>query len=548
MSVTNAHLSESRYGAAAVAMIFFSNRGYMSDNTQINTAFIGIARRAETVETGILVDTFVNVGPLLTVLSSRNHQIVFGRRGTGKTHALIYMLEKKRAKGHIGVFIDLRTIGSSGGLYGDVGIPLPERGTRLLLDVLADFHRNILQACLDGHLDLSLFAPVLDSLATASTQVVIVGEVSREVKEQLENSRATTSKAEANISKSPSFIVGGETRADSKTSSEQSYSEHGERKYRVHFGGVSNALADLISALAGKEVVLVLDEWSTVPFDLQPYLADLIRRAFFPVRGITVKIAAIEQRAQFKTGEANDYTGIEIGADASADVNLDDYLVFENDQSRTVQFFHELLFSHYKSSEEDHPHFNSANSLIKAAFTQTIAFEDFVRAAEGVPRDAFNVLSLAAQKAITVKISIQHVRVAARNWYQRDKEASVRSSTEAQDLLNWIIDRVIGEKKARAFLLRSNTRHPLIDTLFDARLLHIAKKSISSKDEPGVRYDAYKLDFGAYVDLLTTKAAPARFFMADDEAAALVDVPMDDYRAIRTAILDLNEFSDRSKS
>jgi hypothetical protein len=37
----------------------------MADNTQINTALIGIARRAETVETGILVDTFVNVGPLL---------------------------------------------------------------------------------------------------------------------------------------------------------------------------------------------------------------------------------------------------------------------------------------------------------------------------------------------------------------------------------------------------------------------------------------------------------------------------------------------------
>jgi hypothetical protein len=161
----------------------------MADNTQINTALIGIARRAETVETGILVDTFVNVGPLLTVLSSRNHQIVFGRRGTGKTHALIYMLEKKRSKGNVGIFVDLRTIGSSGGLYGDTGVPLPERGTRLLLDVLADFHRHILQACLDGHLDLARFAPVLDGLAAASSQVVIVGEVTREVKGTTERTR-----------------------------------------------------------------------------------------------------------------------------------------------------------------------------------------------------------------------------------------------------------------------------------------------------------------------------------------------------------------------
>jgi hypothetical protein len=218
-------------------------------------------------------------------------------------------------------------------------------------------------------------------------------------------------------------------------------------------------------------------------------------------------------------------------------------------------FFQEILYSHYKSSEEDRPTFASGAALIKNALTQINAFEDFVRAAEGVPRDAFNVLSLAAQKAIDEKISVQTVRVAARNWYQRDKEAAVRNSTEAQDLLNWIIDQVIGTKKARAFLLRANTRHTLIDTLFDARLLHIAKKSISSKDEPGVRYDAYKLDFGAYVDLLTTKAAPTQFLMGglpseddnDDEAAALVEVPMDDYRAIRTAILNLTDFSDRYK-
>jgi hypothetical protein len=419
--------------------------------------------------------------------------------------------------------------------------------------VLGQFHRHILQICLDDGLDLSLFAPVLDALANASTEVQIIGEATREVKESAESSHGGSSKLDLSLGAKPSLKVGSESNDVAKGSSEETYSEHGQSRYRVHFGGVSNVLKDLVSVLDGRHIVAVLDEWSTVPLDLQPFLADLIRRAFFPVRGITIKIAAIEQRSQFRIGPPEDYTGIELGADASADVDLDDYLVFDNDQSKAVQFFQELVYSHYKSSSEDRPTFGSAQALIKAAFTQTNAFEDFVRAAEGVPRDAFNVLSLAAQKAIAEKISIQVVRAAARNWYQRDKEAAVRSSTEAQDLLNWIIDQVIGTKKARAFLLRSNTRHPLIDTLFDARLLHIAKKSISSKDEPGVRYDAYKLDFGAYVDLLTTKAAPIRFLMDDEsddgarenEAAALVEVPKDDYRAIRTAILDLKRFSER---
>ena len=38
---------------------------------------------------------------------------------------------------------------------------------------------------------------------------------------------------------------------------------------------------------------ILLDEWSTVPGDIQPYLADLVRRAMFSVPNISVKIAAI---------------------------------------------------------------------------------------------------------------------------------------------------------------------------------------------------------------------------------------------------------------
>jgi hypothetical protein len=45
------------------------------------------------------------------------------------------------------------------------------------------------------------------------------------------------------------------------------------------------------------------------------------------VPGFTVKIAAIEDRAWFRTQtEYGDYIGIELGADVTADVNLDSFL------------------------------------------------------------------------------------------------------------------------------------------------------------------------------------------------------------------------------
>ncbi len=165
----------------------------------------------------------------------------------------------------------------------------------------------------------------------------------------------------------------------------------GNQYHRVHFGKVGQALQRLLDALSDRRIWLLLDEWSAVPAELQPYLADLLRRSLFPLRGVTVKIAAIEQRTNLRLiSTKGDYVGIELGADAAANVNLDDYMVFENDPERATRFFQELLFKHFVSviGPDTGLDIRTANRLIGVAFTQKNTFEEFVRAAEGVPRDA----------------------------------------------------------------------------------------------------------------------------------------------------------------
>ncbi len=520
-------------------------------NSQINTVFLGVQRRAEAVDRQTLVQTFVDIGSLFAVLSSRDHQIVYGRRGTGKTHALLYLAEQAKAKDSVPVYIDLRYIGSSGGLYADPTCPLPQRATRLLLDVLGSIHELLLNHAVHEGLDLAAIGPALDELASAATEIEVVGDVQRESRQSDGEEKQVSTSDKLGFQGRPSIELSAAEIQTRKSQSELRIAESGSPRYRVHFGSTSKALADLVKAVAPSRLLFILDEWSAIPLDLQPYLADLIRRAVFPIPGITVKIAAIEQRSNFKVGGHADYTGIEIGADASADVDLDDYMVFDNNAERAVQFFQELIFRHYISEVGPKPEFNSSDALIQAAFTQHNAFEDFVQSAEGVPRDAFNVLSIAAQRSMNDKISIPTIRVAARTWFQRDKEGAIRSNSEAQDLLHWIIDEVIAHRRARAFLLKSNTRHHLIDALFDARLLHVIKRSISGQEEAGARYDAYKLDYGCYVDLLaTTKAPTHQLFDTEqnnEELGASIVVPTDDYRAIRRAILDLHEFETRSR-
>lgn len=518
-------------------------------NYPINKAFLGVSRRAEAVDRQTLVQTFVDIGPLFAVLSSNDHQVVYGRRGTGKTHALLYLSEQARASNAVPVYIDLRYIGSSGGLYADTAAGIPQRATRLLMDALGAVHEALLEYAVASGADLSAVGPALDKLGSSVTELEVVGEVERETRETEGREDQESSASAAGALPRPAVEFSTRSASRKTSESERRFAQSGTARYRVHFGSVSNALSDLVAALRPNRLLIIFDEWSAVPFDLQPYLADLIRRAVFPIPGITVKIAAIEQRSNFKTGSRSDYTGIEIGADASADVDLDDYMVFDNNAERAIEFFRELVFRHYRTEPPPRPDFSDSNELVQAAFTQRNAFEDFVRSAEGVPRDAFNVLSIAAQRSLKDKISIQTVRVAARTWFQRDKESAIRSNQEAQDLLHWIIDEVIAHRRARAFLLKSNTRHDLIDALFDARLLHVIKRSISGQEEAGTRYDAYKLDYGCYVDLLATTKAPTHQLFdggaGDQEAGASIRVPTDDYRAIRRAILDIKAFERR---
>ena len=183
--------------------------------------------------------------------------------------------------------------------------------------------------------------------------------------------------------------------------------------------------------------------------------------------------------------------------------------------------------------------------IIRQAFTDRRAVEEFVRSCEGVPRDAIHILGLAAQNALDEAISVQHLRVAARNWYERDKEKAVSSNEEAHRLLHWIIDEVIGTRRARAFLVLSGTSDTLIDSLYDWRVLHLLKRNVSTHDRPGARYDVYKIDYGCYVDLIRTAREPQGLLPADHPdvgGARFANVPPDDYRSIRRAILDLDEF------
>lgn len=328
-------------------------------------------------------------------------------------------------------------------------------------------------------------------------------------------------------------------------------------KLSVNMGDANKAIGE-IAAASGRRIWLLLDEWSSLPEILQPFLADFIRRAILPLQQVTVQIAAIEFRSTFRVDFADTRVGFELGSDISADVNLDDYFVYDGNAKTATDFFKDLLFKHLTAFAGKRGLIESnGDKVIGEIFSQERVFSELVRASEGVARDFINILQLATMRSDESKISMNEIRSAAKDWFERDKQRNLDTNRRARALLDWIRDSVIEGRRARAFLLGISSTDSEIEFLFDERLLHIARRSYSAQDEPGVRYRVWKVDFGCYVDLINTAKNPDGF-LGDGVGVADggdIEVPEDDYRAVRRAILDLEKFeadyqkglTDRSK-
>lgn len=512
-----------------------------------NFAFLRIAKRADQQDEVVLQNTFVDFGSILTVVTSIDHQVIYGRRGTGKTHLLTKVKQTRKDAGEVAVQIDMRNLGSSGGIYADTSIPLPERATRLLVDVLGALHEQLRTLAVEGNIiDLGAVGELLNELFDVHATVKVIGETVLEESASGESASSAELKLGVTAAAAPSANVGVGCSNATKDVVSAKKTVKGTEVLRVNFGKVGTVLRNLVAKLPKRRLWILIDEWSEVPIAIQPVLADMLRRAVMPTPGVSVKIGAIEQRSSFLVPKiGGDNIGLELGADISAAINLDEYMVFDNDEEAAIKFFKSLVFAHVKSaleSEQKVPP-KDESEMISKGFTQTATFDEVVRACEGVPRDAINILSRAAQKMNDKVISIDAVREAAKLWYQGSKDVAVSAHENSKDLLLWIIDKVIKERKAKAFLLEVGTKNPLIDFLYDERVLHLLRKGISSKDSSGKRYNVYAIDYGCYVDLISTVNAPQGLLdIGDTKSDFSATVPKTDLRSIRRCVLVLDDF------
>lgn len=167
--------------------------------------------------------------------------MLYGQRGTGKTHAFRYLESVIAAHGDIPIYIDLRTVGSPEGLFAGDTVRPTERAARLLVDLLNQVHDTVLEAVLEDEALIAdpLFVNRLDTLLGAITTVRVSGEVEVAQEGERKASENVTDGAAIKIGPKPELELRiGENSVEEERQLTRE-TRRGTESLSLHFGDIS---------------------------------------------------------------------------------------------------------------------------------------------------------------------------------------------------------------------------------------------------------------------------------------------------------------------
>ena len=468
-------------------------------------------------------------------------QIIYGRRGTGKTHLLKALQEKLLAddQKYLPVYIDLRTfkptLESDNDLY-------------YALIIFQEIVVEVLK-CVYVNLDY------LYQEYTVEQQKIIIDPQRRKISALLEkfnrnfDGKSFTKMGETGfrvnevkklatnlkIAKIPELF-------GSKEVNKEIESEDEKIKY-ISFSDMSDAISELLEAVDIDRIFCLLDEWSEIPETSQYILAEFLKRTFVPKK-VTLKIAAIPNRTQLIS---ENRIGLEDGGDIFG-FPLDNRYIYELYPEITKAFFNELLYKQlylmdpqlyeiFYDNKEKRPVHNFIN-----IFLANQALREILIASAGIPRDFLNIF-ISAYNIFFTKTNNGHlvvadIRNATVEWYGVDKKKTVDANSNAKLLLDKIINDILITKKRCHFLIPEKyEKVKELNDLIDLRVIHLRKRGISHKGNKGVVYNVYYLDYACYTS--------TNLYHNKINTTLLNEIEtIDDFREIRRVSLEDKFFED----
>jgi len=416
-------------------------------------------------------------------LKSKQNQIIFGRRGSGKSLLLKSIKTNSTDKVIISVNLDD---------FKDISFP--DSIIQVLRVVIKQLESNI--------------------NSSYSWWQIKKGVELRKIKNslkkylrQLENRLSTPdSYEESTRSKHGSKISGeassGLNKSSAKIASELSEEIESSKTLRIDkLNILRNELTDFkeliqkTSEKLDKDIFLILDDFYFIRKRDQPYFADFFHRISKNTR-LYLKIASIKHRTSLYT-QGETYIGMEIKHDGQS-LNLD--YNFENFNS-LVTFMKDLL--------------NSINKKVDVTIDYEKLFSEngfrfLCLASGGVPRDFLSLFIDLGNKIINGQSSISKplvIETSIENLPNKLEAFNTDSQDEREILeyyLQYIKSEIVDNRKWNSFLVSNSEvlKYPQINQaikeLVDLRLIHLANSNTSSAPSDGTRYSAYLVDVGLF--------------------------------------------------
>ncbi|WP_313053822.1 ORC-CDC6 family AAA ATPase [Pseudomonas lopnurensis] len=447
-------------------------------------------------------------------INNINNTVVYGRRGSGKTHLLRALQEQLindfQERRNFPIYVDLRRIipllPSDKSSPDSAAILIFKYLTQELAHTIAtnsSFLLNINE--LDSSNNLSLSARTERTLDIFKKVYLEFDGKKFKKPSSLTVSEEEIKSLGANgtISSSPSVSAKTEkTQKTALTSNHDSY---------ISILDITNELEELIKELTLNRITILIDEWSEVDSDVQLFLAELIKKSFSAIK-ISTKIAAIPNRTNLGIKKEQKFFGLEDGGDIFG-YPLDTRYVFEVNKSQTRDFFNDLLHRHLSAIDEQ-----SIQRLLKDnkttkektinLFLANVALSEILVACAGIPRDFMNLFINAYDRFLlssgidAKRISVKNLRSANAAWYETDKKEQVDKHHVERQLLIEIVKEVIERKKSMHFLIpEKHAKNKHIQNLIDFRVIHLRKSGYSHQDHSGTSYNVYSVDYGCYNSL-----------------------------------------------
>ena len=422
---------------------------------------------------------YVDVSDHLTRLKSKQHQVIFGRRGSGKSCLLVYFKKKEAPKlNALTIYIDTDEIKRLG--YPDVLI-------RLLLSIMEStptakqwwrkfvFRKSKIQ----NHIE--------------NLRVLLNQAETRKIKE--EDKKSTGIDAGG--------AYGGANAKFSRSKSLGKLSEFQENKLDTLERYLSDYKAALIEELSTSKYdsgYVILDDYYLIIKERQPDVIDYMHRL---LRGTDyyLKVGTVRHRTNLIRNEQQTI-GVELRQDIE-EINLDRTL--EN-LSSASEYLSSILNSMGKKVELP----NASTELFNPQ-----AFEKLVIASGGVPRDFLTIFVDSIDVAISSgkinTLTPTNIWKSASSLSYRTKLKNLRDDvyTDADSIENVFRDLMrfcIQEKKKTCFLISQDEAqklphiHEIILQLMDFKLIHIVEPDTSAASGRQGRYEAYTLDFSLFME------------------------------------------------